>query len=89
MTRRTPLLRLYALAFFTIAISAKSAMAGEPFRKIPLGFEENVGQAEADVMFIAHADGYTVKLRWNEAEFSGREGHPIKLALARANPYRR
>jgi Beta-propeller repeat len=52
---------------------------------IPLGFEENRGQAEAPVRYLAHAPGYTLQLSPTAARFNLRDGHAIAMRLAGAN----
>jgi Beta-propeller repeat len=52
---------------------------------IPLGFEENRGQAEASVRFLAHAPGYTLQLSPAAARFNLRDGHAVTMLLAGAD----
>src|SRR4051794_12802192 len=43
----------------------------DAFDGLPLGFEQNAGQADARVRFLAHGRGYTLLLTDREAVFSG------------------
>ncbi|MFM8392940.1 MAG: SBBP repeat-containing protein, partial [Acidobacteriota bacterium] len=58
-----------------------ASIAG-PFEQIPLGFEENRGQTNGEVRFLARANGYNVFLTDHEAvlAFSG-NGRPGALRL--------
>ena len=60
-------------------ISAKVS-AHASFGAIPLHFEENHGQADAHVQYIARGNGYTVFLTPQEAVFALRAGHPGQTA---------
>jgi hypothetical protein len=48
--------------------SANRAQIQENFGRLPLSFEANVGQAGAQVQFLAHGPGYSLYLTSDEAE---------------------
>ena len=54
---------------------------------LPLGFEPNVGQAEAGVKFVARGPGYRLALSPTEADIalSGADG-PLRMKLVDSNP---
>ncbi|HWT03643.1 MAG TPA: SBBP repeat-containing protein [Pyrinomonadaceae bacterium] len=49
---------------------ATRARVGETFSKLPLSFEENRGQADAEVKYLARGSAYTLFLTPTEAVFS-------------------
>jgi len=55
------------------------------YGKIPLHFEQNMGQTGRDVKFIARGDGYAMALRENGAVLST-PGSSLRLGFASANP---
>ncbi len=50
------------------------SLARQAYGKIPLSFEENQGQTDARVKFLARASGYTLFVTADEAVFAGRDG---------------
>ena len=73
-------LLLLAIALFLTPRSPAATHATQPLRathtvsdtygKLPLGFEQNRGQAGQDVQFLAHGRGYTLLLRSGDALLS-------------------
>jgi hypothetical protein len=52
---------------------------GAPFGVRPLGFEENRGQTDAQVKFLARGDGYGLFLTPAEAVLALKDGPPLRL----------
>lgn len=55
------------------------------FAALPLAFEQNKGQTDAEVKYMARGDGYTLFLTPNDAVFSLRSRSPAKSSTARMN----
>jgi hypothetical protein len=63
--------------------SLKTAAAEIDYGKIPMSFEENLGQAEAEVKFLSRGNGYALFLTGDEAVFAlkkaaNQKGEPDK-----------
>src|ERR1035437_7769994 len=71
-------MRVFALAVLTSA-------AAFTHGKLPVAFEPNRGQAETQIQYIAHGNGYTLALRADRAELLGRGGR-IAATLVGARP---
>lgn len=71
-------MRVFALAVLTSA-------AAFAHGKLPVAFEPNRGQAETQIQYIAHGNGYTLALRADRAELLGRGGR-IAATLVGARP---
>src|SRR5712692_7000055 len=54
-------------------------------RSLPLGFEANRGQAEADVKFVGRGPGFGLLLKPGEAEFALKKREPAFVGSATAD----
>jgi len=62
-------------------------VAGETYRKLPLSFEPNQGQADARMAFLARASGYTLFVTSDEVVFAGSDGSVgFPLLTRRSDP---
>jgi Beta-propeller repeat/Putative binding domain, N-terminal len=71
------------------AVSAeppKAPVARHAYDKVPLSFEENRGQTDARVKFLARASGYTLFVATDEAVFAGSDGSVERMKLIGASP---
>src|SRR5215467_13086802 len=84
------------LACPAAAQSVRSAPEGlrltQSFGELPLGFEENRGQAEAGVQFLAHSPGYSVYLsrggllvRFDQKRGERNKAEEIRIGIAGAD----
>ncbi|HEX4770429.1 MAG TPA: SBBP repeat-containing protein [Bryobacteraceae bacterium] len=87
MRTSTAFIHVPALLFFSASLFANNSTRVGSFGQIPLTFEENVGQADSDVKFVAHATGYTVTLGPKQARLSGKAARSIDLTLVGADPH--
>jgi hypothetical protein len=55
----------------------------ESYGKLPLSFEANQGQTDANVKFLSRGSGYTLFLTGNEAVFSLRSSGPADVLAAK------
>src|SRR6266478_4267374 len=69
-----PLLAVICLSIFSLA------QINPPYGALPLTFEPNVGQSDARVKFLSHANGYTLFLTSTEAVMSARGTHRVGVA---------
>ena len=81
---------LAALAVTVPSFAQNASPNLEAFAKLPLAFEQNQGQADSRVAFMAHGIAYSVFLTSQEAvldlsEPSGRS-NVLRMGLAAANP---
>jgi len=67
------------LAAFAPAVAAAEARLSESYGKLPLQFEQNQGQTDKSVRFLARGPGYGLYLTDNEAVLA--LGKPTPLAL--------
>jgi hypothetical protein len=82
------ILTLGTLCAGAAAASTKQEQGLQAFGAVPLVFEENRGQAGAQVAYLAHADGYTLRFKKSEAviEQSGRDpSEALRLSWVGAN----
>jgi hypothetical protein len=58
------------------------------FARLPMSFEQNQGQANSNVKFLARGNGFGLYLSANEAAlaFAGRAAFAVQMQLAGANP---
>ncbi|MGA7219434.1 MAG: SBBP repeat-containing protein [Candidatus Sulfotelmatobacter sp.] len=77
------LLTSAAVLFAARAVPARNAVV-ESYGHLPLSFEANRGQTDAQVKFISRGPGYTLFLTGNEAVFSLQQ----KESAAQASDYR-
>jgi uncharacterized protein (TIGR03437 family) len=68
-----------------LALAILTSVAAFAHGKLPVAFEPNRGQAETQVQYIAHGNGYTLALRADRAELLGRGGR-IAATLVGATP---
>jgi uncharacterized protein (TIGR03437 family) len=78
------LIRLSVL-LATLAIPPAGFTRPAVMLTLPVTFEENVGQAAAGVLFVAHAAGHSVYLTSQGAVISANGGHLAHIALPGAN----
>src|SRR5258708_589872 len=55
------------------------------YGKLPLSFEPNQGQTDAQVKFLAHVPGYTLFVCSTGAVFAGRDGSVERMKLVGSN----
>ena len=67
MQRRCALVFALLLAASAADSTARQERSTEAYRRLPLSFEINRGQADADVLFLARGSGYTLLLTPSEA----------------------
>ena len=60
---------VFSVPVKTIAPSAREHMKAS-FASLPLGFEQNYGQTDPQVKYMAHANGYTLFLTSHDAVFA-------------------
>lgn len=68
-----------------IACALLASLAALANGKLPVAFEPNQGQAQSDIQFIAHGNGYALTLRADRAELLSRGGR-IAATLVGAQP---
>ena len=80
---------LMALAAAAPSLAGAASPGMDTFAKLPLAFEQNQGQADSRVAFMAHGIGYSVFLTKKEAvlELSepGGQSNILRMSLAGAN----
>jgi hypothetical protein len=69
------------LLVMTAILAAAEAPKVRNFDKLPIVFEPNQGQADAQVKFIAHGAGYTLYLTDREAVMSLKGAAPVRMSL--------
>jgi hypothetical protein len=75
-----------SIATLLTTLAPRSRAANQPFRKLPMSFERNVGQSGAGVDFIARGSGYSVLLGPSGAVLAlkkQRPPNPTSEALAK------
>ena len=87
--RYTRLLRTFSLVIIAgCAVGAErpeSLVTRHAYNKVPFTFEENLGQTDARVKFLARASGYTLFVTADEAVFAGRDGSVERMKLIGAS----
>jgi Beta-propeller repeat len=75
-------MRLFSVSFmFALSLyGADAAKLGE-LNKLPLVFEQNLGQADSQVRFLARGSGYTLFLTDREAVMSMKGTAPVRMRL--------
>lgn len=65
-------------------LSAQKGHAVAPLGRVPLSFEENRGQVDAEVKFLSRGNGYTLALTEDEAVLALRTNQPAVLRMGLA-----
>src|ERR1700753_4303024 len=75
---------LFAVTGLALAATAMAAPAVK-WGNLPLSFEPNLGQAAAEVRYLARGSSYTLDLDCAETVLEGRSGQALRTKLAGAN----
>ena len=78
-----PLSRHYHAASSTSAIDTAHSRVRANYAALPLEFEQNQGQTDSQVQYLARGDGYTLFLTGNEAVFSLHSGSSASQSATR------
>src|SRR5207244_9108847 len=62
--------------FTTVSFGADKLKVADAYGKLPLSFEANQGQSDAQVKFLSHGSGYTLFLTSSEAVLLLQKGAP-------------
>ena len=76
--------RLAMFLLLVASVTAQNRPALRDYGRLPLVFEPNRGQAEAQVNFLARAQGGTLFLTEREAVLVSRGGAPVRMRLTHA-----
>jgi len=86
MKHQGPLSVLVMFLVATATAYAQTARQPPDYAKLPLSFEANKGQADGQVKYLAHGQGYTLFLTEGEAVIASPKTAALRMKFLRANP---